>query len=137
MPAEGAEANMVAIPEDMRYTNTHEWAKPGDGGEITLGITDYAQEEMGEIVMVELPEADTKVKKGDVIGSIEAVKTAEDFYSPIDATIVRVNDALEGAPNLINESPYDEGWLLVLVSDTEGQLEQLMSAEQYKQFLGE
>ena len=128
---------MVAIPEDMRYTNTHEWAKPGDGGEITLGITDYAQEEMGEIVMVELPEADTKVKKGDVIGSIEAGKTAEDFYSPIDATIVRVNDALEGAPNLINESPYDEGWLLVLVSDTEGQLEQLMSAEQYKQFLGE
>ena len=127
---------MSEVPEELRFTNTHEWAGLKDG-EVIMGLTDYAQEEMGEIVMAELPQTGTQVKKGDVLGTIEAVKTAEDFYSPVDGAVARINEELESAPNLVNEEPYGKGWLVALTPTSENPLEHLMTAAQYRQLLGE
>ncbi|MBN1434024.1 glycine cleavage system protein GcvH [Candidatus Fermentibacterales bacterium] len=127
---------VATVPADLRFTETHEWARLAKG-ELTMGITDYAQEEMGEIVMVELPEAEARVRKGEAIGSIEAVKTAEDFYSPVDGKVLRVNEKLQSSPELVNQSPYEQGWLVVIVPEDEKSFEQLLTPEQYKQHLGE
>ncbi len=127
---------MSNIPEELRYTETHEWVKDLGSGEYKMGLTFYAQDQMGEIVMVESPGMQD-FNKGDILGSLEAVKTAEDYYAPFNCKIVKVNEALEDEPALINEDPFGKGWLVVVKTDDPSGFEGLKSAEEYSEFIGE
>ncbi len=127
---------MASIPEELHYTETHEWVKSLGGGEYMMGLTDYAQDQMGEIVMVEFPALE-EFAAGDVFGSLEAVKTAEDFYAPFDGKIVRVNETLEDEPALINEDAYGKGWLIVVSTDDSSGFDKLKTAAEYATFIGE
>lgn len=127
---------MSRIDEGIRYTESHEWVKK-NGDEYTIGITDHAQHEMGEVVMVELPAQGAQAVRGEALGAIEAVKTAEDFYAPLDGKVVKVNSELDGNPGLVNEDPYGEGWLLVIKAVDPAQYDELLSPEQYRALAGE
>jgi len=124
------------IPEELKYTKEHEWVRI-DGEEVVFGITDHAQSELGDITFVELPENGTEIKKSESMSTVESVKAASDIYAPVSGKIVEVNQALESSPEVINASPYGDGWLCrVSVSDT-SEIEGLMSAEDYGKFLEE
>ena len=127
---------MSNIPKELRYTETHEWIKDLGNGEYMMGLTFYAQEQMGEIVMVEFPGMQD-FSSGDILGTLEAVKTAEDFYAPFDCKVARVNESLEDEPALINESSYEKGWLIVVKTDDPSGFAGLKSAEEYSEFIGE
>ena len=127
---------MSNIPEELRYTDSHEWVKDLGNGEYMMGLTFYAQDQMGEIVMVEFPGLQD-FSSGDTLGSLEAVKTAEDFYAPFNCKVVRINEGLEDEPALINEEPYGKGWLVVLKTDDPSGFGSLKSAEEYSEFIGE
>lgn len=122
---------MPEIPEELRYTEDHEWVKLTNG-EVQYGITDYAQEELGDIVYIELPEVGEEVEKGDMIGVIESVKTVSDLYAPMTGTITKVNDELEESPETINEDPYGDGWIVKIEHDDKSEYESLMDAEEFK-----
>ena len=122
---------MSKIIEGYYYTNTHEWVKVEDGFGF-IGITDYAQESLGEIVFVELPEEDDQVEAGGELSAIESVKAASDILSPVTGTIVIVNDDLEDSPELINDDPY-ENWIVKIELEDESELNKLLSAEEYKE----
>lgn len=122
---------MSKIIKGYYYTNTHEWVKVEDGFAY-VGITDYAQESLGEIVFVELPEEDDTVEAGEEFSAIESVKAASDIVSPITGTIVMVNDDLEDSPELINEDPY-ENWIIKVDMEDESELNKLLSAEEYEE----
>ena len=128
---------MSEIPRDLRYTTSHEWVKQEDNGSYTMGITDHAQSEMGEIVMVELPGLDSEYDKGDAMGSLEAVKTAEDFMAPMDLEVAGVNDDLEDTPDLVNQEPYGGGWLVKYTASDPSQYNDLMTPEEYANYIGE
>ncbi len=129
---------MSQVPEDLRYTETHEWIRVEDGNIGTVGITDYAQEELGDIIMIELPPIlQYSIVKGDKVGSIEAVKTVADYYAPVDGEIIAKNEKLEDTPDLINQDPYGEGWIFKMKITNPEQLNELMTAEEYKQFIEE
>ncbi len=125
---------MTKIPAELKYTKEHEWARL-ENGKIRVGITDYAQEELHEIVMVELPSVGTAVKMGEVFGTVDSVKATSDLFSPIDGEVVAVNEKLEEAPELVNNDPYGEGWLLIIKPADPKQYEGLMNAETYKQLV--
>jgi glycine cleavage system H protein len=127
---------MSNIPEDLRYTDTHEWVRDMGDGKYRMGLTYYAQDQMGEIVMVEFP-ASSDYDSGDVLGSLEAVKTAEDFYAPFDCKMTGINDALEDEPALINEDCYGKGWLVEIETDDPSGFKGLKTAEEYSEFIGE
>ncbi len=127
---------MSNIPENVRFTETHEWVRREDGKYI-VGLTDHAQHEMGEIVMAELPETGTDITRGDAVGGLEAVKTAEDFYAPMDGEVTGVNGELESNPSLVNEDPYGSGWLFAFTASEESQFDELLSADDYKAHIGE
>lgn len=118
-------------PSDRRYTETHEWVKI-EKGLAVVGISDYAQEALGDITFVELPDTDQNVDQEDECGVIESVKAASDIYAPIAGTIVEVNDALDGNPEILNEDPYGEGWIFKLANYDEEQLEELLDASDYE-----
>ncbi len=127
---------MSNIPENVRYTETHEWVRK-DGDKFVIGLTDHAQHEMGEIVMAELPEVGAEATKGDAMGGLEAVKTAEDFYAPLDGEIAAVNEELESNPALVNEEPFAGGWLFSIKASDDSQFDGLLTAEEYKTHIGE
>ena len=127
---------MSSIPENVRYTETHEWVRK-DGDRYLVGLTDHAQHEMGEIVMAELPEVGAEATKGDAMGGLEAVKTAEDFFSPLDGEVVAVNEELEANPSLINEEPFEGGWLFAVKASDDSQYDGLLTAQEYKIHIGE
>lgn len=127
---------MSNIPKDLRYTDTHEWVKDLGNGEYRMGLTHYAQDQMGEIVMVEFPGMN-EYGAGDVLGSLEAVKTAEDFYAPFDCKVIRVNESLEDEPALINEDCFERGWLVELGTEDPSGFQALKTAEEYSEFIGE
>lgn len=122
---------MSEIPNNLLYTDSHEWVLDNGDGTVTVGITDHAQEALGDVVFVELPEAGRELDAGDEFGVIESVKAASDLYSPLAGEIVDVNDTLEDSPETVNDSPYSEGWILKLKLADQGDLESLMSAEAY------
>jgi len=122
---------MSKIIEGLYYTNTHEWVKVEDGFAY-IGITDYAQESLGEIVFVELPEEESQMEIGDELSAIESVKAASDVLCPITGTIVVVNDELEDSPELLNEDPY-ENWIVKMDLEDESELNKLLSADEYKE----
>jgi len=124
------------VKENYYYTETHEWIKV-EGDIAWIGITDYAQHELGDIVFVELPEAETEVEAGESCITIEAVKAVEEIKSPISGEILEVNEELEDAPELINKSAFEDGWIIKLKIKDKSELEQLLSAEKYKELIEE
>ncbi|MEE9252701.1 MAG: glycine cleavage system protein GcvH [Thermodesulfobacteriota bacterium] len=125
---------MVDIPDACRFTNDHEWARV-KGDVIVIGITDYAQDALGEIVYIELPGVDKKVSKGDVLGAVESTKAVSDLFSPLGGEIVEVNEVLLESPEIINSDPYGEGWMFKIEPSEVEELEELMSAEEYSEYL--
>ena len=124
----------MEIPKELRYSKEHEWAAVDDNI-ATIGITDYAQEQLGDIVYVELPEAGTQVTKDDKFGVVESVKAVSDVYSPVTGTVVAVNTGLPNSPETVNEEPYGDGWMIrVELSDPE-ELKDLMTAAEYEKFI--
>src|SRR5262245_58208830 len=122
------------VPEDLRYTKDHEWIRvEGDVG--TVGITDHAQEELGDIVYVELPKAGAKLEQSAAFGSVESVKAVSDIYSPVAGEVVEANGALADAPEKVNEDPYGRGWIMKLRLGNTQQLEGLMTAAQYQEYV--
>ena len=125
----------MIVLDDYRYTDNHEWVKV-DGDFAYIGITDFAQRELGEIVHVELPDVGDNVLAGDPLGSLEAVKTVEDLYSPITGEIDKVNTDLADAPELINNSPYEDGWLVKVRYRDKDEIEKLLTPEEYRRRIG-
>ncbi|QJQ96703.1 MULTISPECIES: glycine cleavage system protein GcvH [Halomonadaceae] len=122
---------MSSIPSNLRYTDSHEWVLDNGDGTVTLGITDHAQQALGDVVFVELPEVGQSLAGGDEFGVIESVKAASDLYSPVTGDVVEVNKSLEEAPETVNESPYEDGWIVkVRISDS-SELDALLDAETY------
>ena len=124
------------VKDELFYTETHEWIRI-DGKVATMGITDYAQKELGDIVYVELPEVDSELSSGDVLATVEAVKAVEEIYIPISGIILEVNEQLADASDLMNSSPYDEGWIVKFEISSTDELEGLMNADEYKKLIGD
>jgi len=122
-------------PEDRKYTEEHEWARP-DGDRVTVGITRYAQDQLGDIVYVELPQVGAQIQQSQAFGVVESVKTASDLYSPLSGEVIEVNQALKDRPELVNQAPYDEGWMIRVRPGQPAQLESLMDAAQYARHVG-
>lgn len=122
------------IPSDLKYTEEHEWVRQ-DNEHAVIGITDYAVEELGEIVFVDLPPLGRQIKQMDEFGSVESVKTISSLYLPVTGEIVEVNQELANNPGFVNESPYEEGWLVKVSLSDEKELDDLMTAEEYKNYL--
>src|SRR5467141_3217615 len=129
---------MSSIPKDLRYTKDHEWVRESDAPQVVeVGITDYAQGELGDVVFVELPKAGATFKRRDVFGTIEAVKAVSELYSPVTGTVVEVNGALEKDPAVVNRDPYGAGWMIKLRVQDAGELSALLSAAAYGKHIGE
>jgi glycine cleavage system H protein len=125
----------VAAPKDLKYSEDHEWVKV-EGNTATIGITEFAQSELGDIVFVELPETDDEIAQGDSFGSVESVKTVSELYAPVDGKIIEANTELEDSPELVNESPYEGAWMVKVELTNESQLDGLMDADQYDEMTG-
>jgi glycine cleavage system H protein len=123
------------VPDDLLYTDTHEWIKR-EGDNVRVGITDHAQSELTDVVYVELPKMDRQANAKEAIAVIESVKAASDIYAPVKGRVVEVNKALEADAGLINREPYGQGWIFVLKIDNADDLKQLNNAEAYKQQIG-
>lgn len=123
---------MSYVPDNLSYTASHEWLEKIEEGRYRVGISEFAQEQLGDIVFVELPELDESYAQEDECGVVESVKIASDLFAPITGTIVEVNEALEENPELINDSPYDDGWIFVIETTDESEFDSLMSAEDYR-----
>lgn len=122
---------MSQLPEELKYADSHEWARL-DGDIVTVGITDHAQDALGDVVYVELPEVGDELSAGDEAGVVESVKAASDIYTPVSGEIVEVNSALEDAPETINDEPYDAGWMFKVRVNDVAELESLLSAADYQ-----
>jgi len=123
------------IPAELKYTKDHEWVKV-EGTTAIIGITDFAQGELGDIVYVEVDTLDETVEKEAVFGTVEAVKTVSDLFSPISGEIIEFNEALEDTPELVNSDPYGQGWMIKMTIQESNELEALLSAEEYKELIG-
>jgi len=121
----------VDFPENLRYTDDDEWLRQEDG-EAVVGITDYAQDQLGDVVFVELPEVGRRLQRGETFGAVESVKAVSDLYAPVSGEVIARNEQLESTPELLNQDPYGEGWLIRVRVDDESELDQLLSAETYR-----
>ena len=129
---------MSKIPSDLRYTEEHEYVKRIDDDAIVqIGITDYAQGELGDVVYVELPKPGATFRRKDVFGTIEAVKAVSELYSPLTGTVTEVNKALESDPAVVNRDPYGDGWMIRLRAKNLAELDELLGSEEYKKHIGE
>ncbi|MBD3642845.1 MAG: glycine cleavage system protein GcvH [Alcanivorax sp.] len=122
---------MSEIPAELRYAASHEWAK-NDDGVVTVGITEHAQDAMGDLVYVELPEVGQVVAAGDEAGVVESVKAASDIYAPVSGEVIEINESLEDEPELVNNAPYEGGWLFKIQMSEAGDLDNLLTADQYQ-----
>lgn len=120
------------IPADLKYTQEHEWIRDNGDGTVTVGITDFAQSELGDIVFVELEPEGFEFDKDDVFGTVEAVKTVSELFAPVAGEIVETNQELEDDPELVNNDPYKKGWMVKIKASDKSQIEELLSAEDYK-----
>jgi glycine cleavage system H protein len=121
------------VPEDRRYSQDHEWALPEDG-RVRVGITDYAQDALGDVVFVQLPEVGGKVEAGTALGEVESTKSVSDVYAPVSGVVVEVNSELADAPQRLNEDPYGEGWICLIEPSDPSALDSLLDAAGYRQF---
>ncbi len=126
---------MSNIPTELKYAKSHEWVRDEGDGTVFVGITDHAQEQLGDLVFVELPEVGETLIAGSECAVVESVKAASDIYSPLSGEVVSVNEALEDAPETVNEDAYGDGWLFQLKVDDEGDMDELMDAEAYAGFV--
>jgi glycine cleavage system H protein len=126
---------MSEIPNGLQYTSDHEWLRKEQDGSVVVGITDHAQDSLGELVFVELPEVDARFDAGDACAVVESVKAASDVYAPVSGTVAEVNQRLGGSPELVNDDPYGEGWLFRLAPDSSDAAAELLSAERYAELL--
>ena len=126
----------MSTPKDLRYSEEHEWVKVEDG-KVRIGITHFAQSELGDIVFVELPQVGDEIKTDDPFGSVESVKTVSELYAPISGTVVEVNADLEDSPESVNESPYEKAWMIVVEPADASEVDKLMTAEQYEEMTAE
>tara|TARA_Y100001968_G_C19359034_1_gene718740 strand:- start:912 stop:1289 length:378 start_codon:yes stop_codon:yes gene_type:complete len=124
----------LSIPDNLLYTSEHEWIKI-DGKIATIGITDFAQSELGDIIFLEFPALNSVFNKGEIFGTIEAVKTVSDLYMPIDGEICEINDILNDNPEKVNEDPYKDGWMVKIKIDKNVDLDGLLNAEKYNQLI--
>ena len=124
----------MKFPEDLLYTESHEWVKD-EGSQVTIGLTDYAQSQLKDIVYVDMPEAGSEFKKGESIGVVESVKTVADVYSPVNGKVIEANFTLKDHPQFVNEDPYGKGWLIKMEVQDREELKGLLSSEAYQGFL--
>lgn len=124
----------MEFPSSLKYTKEHEWARI-DGRRATIGITDFAQDELGDVVYVELPEVGSTVTQMGTFGVVESVKAVSDLYSPVSGTVVEVNKKLEEHPELVNSDPYGEGWLLIVEMSNTSEVDTLLTAEEYQTYI--
>jgi glycine cleavage system H protein len=125
------------IPPDLRYTREHEWARLDEDGRITIGITDYAQEQLGDIVFLDLPDLGDAVVGGEPMGEVESTKSVSDIYSPLGGKVAEVNTEARENPAAVNQDPYGEGWLVVVDPEDPSEFDALLTAEEYGGFLAE
>ena len=123
------------IPEDLKYTKDHEWCKV-EGDTITIGVTDFAQSELGDIVFVEVETEGEELDKEEVFGTIEAVKTVSDLFMPVSGEVTEFNEELEANPEVVNSDPYGEGWMIKVKMSDQGELDELLDASAYKELIG-
>jgi len=123
----------MSIPQDLRYAKSHEWVRSDDGTAV-IGITDYAQDQLGEVVYIELPEVGNSVDAGEELGTLESVKAVSEFLAPISGEVIEVNEELVDEPGLVNDDPYGQGWLVKISTSA---VEDLLSAEEYEQLIEE
>lgn len=124
------------IPSELQYSEQHEWIRV-EGEQAVIGITEFAQNELGDIVFVELPKVGDTVTMGEPFGSMESVKTVSELYSPVSGKVIKINESLEATPGKVNTSPYDEGWMIVVALSDASEISKLWSAEQYADVYGE
>lgn len=126
---------MSDLPEGLLYSKEHEWIKKEGDNKVRIGITDFAQSELGDIVFVELPEEDDEVEVGESFGSVESVKTVSELYSPVSGKVLEMNEDLEDEPEAVNEDPYEKAWMVVVELSNTSELDDLLSAAEYKEFI--
>ncbi|MGN9866502.1 glycine cleavage system protein GcvH [Bacillus swezeyi] len=126
----------MSTPKELRYSEEHEWVKT-EGDKVRIGITDFAQSELGDIVFVELPEVGDEIKADEPFGSVESVKTVSELYAPINGKVVEINEDLEDSPEFVNESPYEKAWMIVVEPADASEIDGLMTAEQYDEMTKE
>ncbi len=122
------------VPDELKYTTEHEWIRQ-EGDELVIGVTDFAQGELGDVVFVEIETAGETLSKGDTFGTIEAVKTVSDLYMPADGEVLEVNPSLEDTPELVNSDPFGDGWMIRIKVSNSAQLDDLLSAEAYRELI--
>ena len=127
---------MANVPAELKYTNEHEWAKR-EGDRIRVGITEYAEEQLGDVVFVELPKVGTKVTAHQAFGVVESVKAVSDLFAPITGEVLEINSDLPQKPETVNKDPYGKGWMIVVKPSNAGEWDQLLSAAQYEKFIAE
>lgn len=127
---------MAGYPSDLKYTKDHEWARVEDDGRVRIGVTAYAVEQLGDVTLIDLPKVGDEVSAHDRFGDIESVKTVSELFAPIGGKIADVNADLEDQPELVNDAPYQGGWMILLEPSAPGELEGLMDAAAYEAFLG-
>ena len=125
---------MKEVPEDYKFLSSHEWAKREEDGKVTVGISDYAQDQLGDIVFVELPEVNSEVNQGDEAAVVESVKAASEIYSPVSGKIIDINSSLEDSPETVNLSAFEEGWFFKIEATDISEFDNLLSPEQYSNY---
>ncbi len=125
----------MKFPEDLKYTKEHEWIRDNGDGTATVGVTDFAQEELGDIVFVELEPEGSEFEQDEVFGTVEAVKTVSELFCPVGGEIVELNDTLEDEPELVNTDPYSSGWMVKIKMSDPSELNDLMTADEYKEIV--
>lgn len=126
----------MSVPKDLRYTEEHEWVKVEDN-KVRIGITEFAQHELGDIVFVELPQVGDDVKVNEPFGSVESVKTVSELYAPVSGKVVEVNAELEDSPELVNESPFEQAWMIVVELSDDSGVDSLLTADKYEELISE
>ncbi|PLS02638.1 glycine cleavage system protein GcvH [Neobacillus cucumis] len=126
----------MAAPKELRYSEEHEWVKV-EGEKVRVGITDFAQHELGDIVFVELPEVGAEISADEAFGSVESVKTVSELYAPVSGKVVEVNEDLSDSPEFVNDSPYEKAWMIVIEPTDLSEVDKLMTAEQYEAMIKE
>ena len=129
------EISELKLPEDVRYSDDHEWAKKVDGGKVRVGISDYAQDQLGDIVFVEVPEVGSTFAKGEEVGTLESVKAVAQVFIPVGGKVVAVNGALEESPQLVNQAPYGDGWIVEVTPSNPSEWDGLMTRDAYLEML--
>ncbi|MGH3433554.1 MAG: glycine cleavage system protein GcvH [Thermocrispum sp.] len=126
----------MTVPDELRYTEEHEWVATRDAGPVRIGITEYAQDQLGDVVFVDLPETGTTVGAGDVFGEVESTKSVSELFAPLDGEVTAVNDAVSQSPEVINSDPYGEGWLIEITPSDAASVDGLLDADAYRKLIG-